>query len=101
MTVETGDGRSRVIVAGEVDLATAGALEHATRDALAAGPVTVDLSAVTFMDSAGLRTLGDLARAAQADGGGLRIADGFQRPVARLLDVTGMRAALPIRHDAP
>lgn len=48
-----------VVATGEVDLRTCGELEAGLDDALAtgAGPVVLDLSGITFIDSTGLRVL--------------------------------------------
>ncbi len=87
------DGRMTVAVAGELDLATAAEFEAAVRHALEAGPVLVDLGAVVFMDSAGVRTLNALVR----DGGdGLRMAHAMQPAVVQVLEMTGMMGVLPM-----
>lgn len=61
---------SRVLVAGELDMATANELEGFVRTALAAGPpsLTLDLSDVTFIDSFGVRALVLTARQASSLG---------------------------------
>jgi anti-sigma B factor antagonist len=53
------DGVTVVHVAGDVDLDTHGEVEQAIVEALrsGAGPVVVDLSAVPFLDSSGVRAL--------------------------------------------
>jgi anti-sigma B factor antagonist len=53
------DGIAVLAVAGEIDLATAPALEEAIASALAKDPaaLVIELSAVTFMASAGLQIL--------------------------------------------
>jgi stage II sporulation protein AA (anti-sigma F factor antagonist) len=88
-------GRAVVAVAGEMDLATAPALESALFDASPTGTrnVMVDLADVTFLDC---RALGALLAAHQRlvqCGGrlGVRNADGIVR---RILDLTGAAAEL-------
>ncbi len=49
--------RPRVIVEGEVDIATAPCLLRRVRHISGRRPVQLDLSAVTFMDLAGLRAI--------------------------------------------
>ena len=54
----TDDGGGVLVVRGEVDLANAGELAAAlTALAGAGGPVTVDLSAAEYLDSAGIKVL--------------------------------------------
>lgn len=89
--LELFDNVQVVRVAGEIDLATAPDL----RDPLGeipsnAGPVIVDLSEVTFIDSTGLSVLvATWKRFNEDDGGGFRLV--VSRPaVRRVLDVTGL-----------
>jgi anti-anti-sigma factor len=64
MHVGVASGNPVIAFSGEIDLATSpemsSALEPWTR---AGGPVTIDLSEVTFMDSTGVHALVDAARA--------------------------------------
>lgn len=85
------DGASLVVLNGELDLASAAQLVQAVSD-LGAGshPVILDLSAVTFVDSSGVRALLDTERIV-ADKG-RRLA--FLRPgiaVTRLLELVDLR----------
>ena len=89
--LEADEHHARLVVTGEVDLLTApdfisalGAAQDAARD------VVIDLSAVEFMDSTGLRALLEARRRADADNGriSLRLASGG--PVERLLDLAGV-----------
>jgi anti-sigma B factor antagonist len=82
---------------GELDLATIDAV-RAPLDAIHAdggGPVMLDLRAVTFMDSTGLRLVVAEHRRAAA-GGGLRIGVARDGAVHRLMELTGLAAVLPI-----
>lgn len=90
------DGRTTVSVAGEVDIATAEELTAAVRSGLATGGVVIDLGAVTFMDSAGVRALNTALRDAAESGRELRVADGLQPGVVQVLEMTGMLALLPL-----
>ncbi|WP_280483215.1 STAS domain-containing protein [Nocardia cyriacigeorgica] len=58
-TVATRDGATVLTVTGEVDLATAPALENAIDAALGSEPagLIIDLTAVTFLASAGMAAL--------------------------------------------
>jgi anti-sigma B factor antagonist len=49
------DGKPRLTAAGEIDMSNANALDEAL--AATEGPVTVDLTAVEYIDSAGLTVL--------------------------------------------
>lgn len=77
-----------VAAAGEIDIATAAALRRRLVVALDRHPaVAVDMSAVTFIDCAGLRAL--LAARHHADRHGRRLAVlNPSRPVRRLLTLT-------------
>jgi len=86
------DGCS-VTVAGEVDSATAPGLRDCLLGALDRSPgtpVEVDLSGVTFLDSAGLSALATAHRAAVRADRVLRIRCGTARAVVRPLQITGL-----------
>lgn len=72
LTIDVKPDRDRVLVcpAGEIDLATAGRLEGQILELLEAGfdHVVVDLRAVTFIDSTGIRALFTTHSHAQATG---------------------------------
>ncbi|BAX90262.1 STAS domain-containing protein [Mycobacterium shigaense] len=57
------DGTPRVVVAGEIDLSNTGEFTRALTSARAGtrAPITVDLSAVRYIDSAGINVLFDHA----------------------------------------
>ena len=88
-------GRTVVAADGEVDLTSADRLAAAVREALAQGPVLLDLEQVTFMDSSGIRVLDALLRDCAREGWDLRIGTALSPAVTQILDLTGMRAALP------
>ena len=84
-----------LVVAGEIDIATAPVLEQRLTEAEAreAASVIVDLDGVTFMDSTGLQVL--VAHALSKDNGNrLRLTRG-SRQVQRLFTVSGMLDHLP------
>jgi anti-anti-sigma factor len=57
-------GPNMFFVGGEIDLATAPRLEQAARSCIeTGGPTMFDLSAVTFIDSTGIRAFISIARA--------------------------------------
>lgn len=76
-----------VRLSGEVDVAASPEL-RARVDAAAAGPLVFDLSAVTFVDSSGLRELLRARMECDRRGGRLLLA-GVPATVARLLELTG------------
>jgi anti-sigma B factor antagonist len=96
---QTNSGDGVVLrIAGEIDLASVGALE----DALTAGlamvasgelPIVVDLTAVNFLGSAGLAALLDAHRRAADQHTPLRIVVGTVN-VLRPMEVTGMTRLL-------
>jgi anti-anti-sigma factor len=74
-------------LSGEVDVAASGAV-RARVDGAARGPLVVELSAVTFVDSSGLRELLRAGMECERLGGRLVLA-GVPPVLARLLDLTG------------
>jgi anti-sigma B factor antagonist len=88
-------GGTAVAVAGEIDMATAGAIADEVRASLRTGPVLLDLARVTFMDSSGVRMLEALLRDAAAEGWELRIAPTLTDAVEQVLELTGMKEQLP------
>ena len=84
-----------VAVTGALDLTTADDLDRGVRAQLARGPVRLDLRAVSFMDSSGLRALDALARDSRAGGNRLEIDATLSDSVAQILELTGMMGILP------
>ena len=93
--VEITTGNPVIAFAGELDMASAGAMDSALEPwTRAVGPVIVDLSKVTFMDSTGI---GALLKAASALGDrGCIIVHGSHGSVKKVLDLTGIGAATNI-----
>ncbi len=92
------DEQSLVVRAvGELDIASAPALEDSLLHALEGGPpsIVLDLKGVTFIDPTGLRVLIWAGDGSRADGGRLRI-DCGSLPVRRLLDLTHNQQALTV-----
>ena len=81
-----------VVVAGEVDLATADAVHFALRE-VAAGPLVLDLCETTFMDSSGLRVL-LMVRERREDV--LHVACAPDGPLARIFEVAGLEGQLSL-----
>jgi anti-sigma B factor antagonist len=82
-------------LAGEIDAASSVALA-AQLDRLPVGPrVVLDLAAVTFIDSSGLRVLIDAHRRAESEGRLVVIANPSP-PVCRLFEISGLTNHLHI-----
>jgi anti-sigma B factor antagonist len=88
---EDGRGWTVLAVSGEIDIATASVLDEAIEKALSddANRLVIDLEAVSFMDSTGLRTLIVAHRRLEADGGRMIVVPG-SGPIRRLLEVAGV-----------
>jgi len=104
LTIDTATRAGAVIitVVGEVDLMTAPRLGASVRQALQQpfdGPVVIDLSRVTFLDSSGLRALLEAHSQADRAGEPLRIFVDHQRPVIRPLEATGLDKVLMLYHS--
>jgi anti-sigma B factor antagonist len=80
-----------VVVAGELDLASAPQLQREVLALLAlpVNTVTLDLDALTFMDSSGLNALNHVRNAAEDRGIKLTLRN-VRQPVRQVLDVTRM-----------
>jgi anti-anti-sigma factor len=85
------DGRAVLTVSGEIDLETASRLGEELQAAMrdVAPDMVVDLSAVTFMDSTGLKVLIAAQLRAGLAGGGVTLV-GLRRAVRRVFEVTGV-----------
>ena len=94
--VESADGHVRVGLSGELDLATVAAAEAAVARARreTPGPLRLDLSDLTFLDSSGLRLVLRIDAACRADGCDLQIEPG-PRGVQRVFELAGVLDMLP------
>ena len=91
------DEASVIRVEGELDIATAPALESALLHALdsEAPSIVLDLERVSFIDSMGLRVLVWAARQSREDGDRLRI-DCGSGVVQRMIALTNLDRSLPL-----
>jgi anti-sigma B factor antagonist len=99
LATTTTAGGCVVTVRGDVDATTAPDLRSCLLGALHRPDVTdleVDLSSVTFLDSAGLTVLVAAHQAAQRAGRVLRVRCGTGRAVARPLAITGLSTVLTL-----
>ena len=93
LQISTSADGCTVAVIGEVDASTAPGLRECLLEVLerpGCVPVQVDLSRVTFLDSAGLSALATAHRTATAVGRVLQIRCGTARAVVRPLQITGL-----------
>ena len=94
-------GSAKLVISGELDLATSPELEsELERLAARETPTLLDLSGVSFIDSTGLAVLLRASDESRRNGWSLVLAGSLQRPVARLFDLTGVWGRLPLP-DAP
>lgn len=97
--------RRRVVLRGELDLSSAPALRDALARIIAegAGAVVLDIGALTFIDSTGLRAV--LTSRADCEQAGVAFslaptAEEIPPQVRRLLQVTGLLERLPFDSDS-
>ena len=90
-------GSLALLLSGELDLASAPALDEQLREAEAsdARAIVLDLRDLSFIDSIGLRSILVAARNSQLDGNRLGIVRG-DGEVARLLEITGIDLAVEL-----
>ena len=89
----TSTGGCTIAVSGEIDATTAPGLRSSLLEVLGrpgVDAVEVDLTGVTFLDSAGLSALATAHRAAEAAGHTLQMRVGNTRAVVRPLEITGL-----------
>jgi len=89
------DAATVLAVSGEIDLATAPDLQQALAAASGAEHVVADLSAVTFMDSTGLRVLISAHEAASTAGHKLSLV-APEGMVTKVLRITGVDRELNV-----
>ena len=102
LTIEASDqpGRCEIRVSGELDLASAAALDHELQRALASevDAIVLDLADLTFVDSMGLQCL---VRAAQIAKGTNRLrAVNVQGEPRRIFRLTALDVILPVAEPA-
>lgn len=90
-----------VVPTGEIDLATVDRLQAEVDAATAeAKQVVLDLRAVAFIDSAGLRLIVHSSRALEAGGGSLAVVRG-PREVQRVFDLVGLQERVTMLDQPP
>jgi anti-sigma B factor antagonist len=96
--VDRSEGATVVRLRGDLDLATSGRLQRAATDDLLQGLVILDLAALSFCDSSGLRVLLDMHRRATGGAAGLRLA-GPSSEVDRMFELSGTREYFDVYPD--
>jgi anti-sigma B factor antagonist len=95
------EGRAHLTLRGELDLATAPELEQLVTERIDAGQdVVVDLRALEFMDSSGIRVL--VAAHTRAGRAGTRLVivrPGSDSAVAKIIEVSGLEGELNLVDD--
>jgi anti-anti-sigma factor len=98
---ESRDGIEILLIAGEIDVSTAGRLAQALVDRVEArvpeAPLIADLTEVSFIDSTGARILALAERTAAARGAELLIVP--SEFVARVLEVSRLDAVLQVHAE--
>jgi anti-sigma B factor antagonist len=100
VTTEQHPGQTRVVLIGELDIASTGGLEEqlAAIEVNSPGMLVLDLRRVEFIDSTGLRALIAADQRARSEGRRLAVVRG-PNAVARLLTVTQLDQRFEIVDD--
>lgn len=93
------NGSMHIRLSGEIDLANAAAVEDQIRAALPPAPsaVSVDLTDLTYLDSAGMRVLYGLASRLHALRIVLELIVPFDAPTRRLIELSGFESIATVR----
>lgn len=92
------DGRVRIVVHGEVDLQNASDVEAQLTEAISnqATMVSIDLSNVAYLDSAGLRVLFHLVDRLATLQIGVELIAPLGSPSRRVIELSGLAALVPL-----
>ena len=93
-----GTDTARIALAGEIDMDNARQVETGILGAISnqLTGVTLDLSGIEYIDSAGLRVLFALGARLTTLQIGLRLLVPEQSPVRRVIDLSGMAGTIPV-----
>jgi anti-anti-sigma factor len=100
VAVQRDDELATIMVSGELDLATVSRLSAAVAEHDDAGLLVLDLTAVTFIDSTGLRVLIEADRSCARSGSRLVVLAG-DGPVRRLLGLCKLDGRLALVTEHP
>ncbi len=82
-----------IVLQGDLDLAAVKTLERGVRPAVEhGGPVTLDATELSFMDSTGIRLLIHIAR--RLDGRGCLIIHGLSDSIRKVIDLVGLEGSM-------
>jgi anti-sigma B factor antagonist len=92
------DGETILMVIGAIDVGTVQTLEQALSEALdeEPGTLTVDLRRVNHIDSLGVHVIVRALRRSRTNGVILRLCVGPRARIEKVLELSGLRGALPI-----
>jgi anti-anti-sigma factor len=93
------DGSMHISLSGEIDLANAAVIEDEIRSAVSTQPsaVSVDLTDLSYIDSAGIRILYGLASRLQALRIVLELVVPLESPTRRLIELSGFESIAALR----
>ncbi len=93
----------RIALSGEIDLANAATVEDELRAAVSSQPTTVsvDLTDLTYMDSAGVRILFALASRLRALRIMLELVVPLDSPTRRLIELSGFESLAALQPRSP
>jgi stage II sporulation protein AA (anti-sigma F factor antagonist) len=93
------DGTIRITVRGEIDLSNVAAVEQQMLDAISnqLSEVVVDLSGVTYVDSAGLRVLFTLGTRLEALQIRFRLVVPLDSPPRRVIELSGIGSVAAVQ----
>jgi anti-sigma B factor antagonist len=94
--IDEGPGGVRVTPRGELDVATQGELRGVLERHAGAQALTLDLVALRFLDTSGLRLILETAEGARREGRAFAVLPGAPA-VQRLFDVAGVAELVPFR----
>jgi anti-anti-sigma factor len=103
VTVERRPDAALISVAGEIDLANAKTTEQQILQGVGDGlsAVTLDLTGLRYIDSAGLWILFRLGTALMTAGIAGEVVVPADGPIRRMVDTAGVAAVLPVRAPRP
>ena len=95
----TEEGSMRIALSGEIDLGNAAAVEDEIREAVSNQPTTVsvDLTDLTYMDSAGIRILFGLASRLRVLRIVLELIVPLDSPTRRIIELSGFESLARLR----
>jgi anti-anti-sigma factor len=96
------DGTTTIALTGEIDAHTVSTAQQSLLDAITvSGDVHLDLRAVTFIDSAGLRMIQVVAAHILGTRRHVTLIAPPDTPARRLLEITGLTDVVPVTDTGP